>query len=1437
MRPQGKVRNAKLKVPNLSPPPTEFASPPPSRSISSSLAGGAALTGSMAGGSPSPAPSASFEALPDNATVFNPDTSGAVGPNHVMTTLASQIRIQNRNGGVISTVTLDSFWSSVGNPEVYDPRLLFDPFQQRWIHVAVANFTVNPGLLLAVSTSADPTGSWHRYFIDIDTSQPIFAESPNVGFNKNWIVIQANMFDKSSLEYTVSEIFTFNKLSIYGGGAGTFTRFTLSDGTFGEESFGGPINAQVPAVTMDDSLETLYLLSHWIGDGGSGEFDNFGFLRVFRIQGSVNSPTFAPGEYATTLDPLPWAPFDLFNLNTLPQLGTTDEISAGDCRLQNVVFRGGSLWTTQTIFLPSDNPTRASVQWWELVPTDVNDYASIFQFGRVDDPTGAKMYAYPSIFPNKDYDAAIGFSEFSATTYPSAAYVFKTDAEPSQFRPSHVYKAGQHSYAVFDGDINRWGDWSATVVDPLNDVEFWTLQEYGAPQVGGGDRWGTWWSRISPPVDLAVTMTDAPDPVASGGNVTYSISITNKHNPPQLAPGIRLTDVLPAGFTFVSATASQGGCSQSGGTVTCDFGTLQPSNRITATLTLNATGSGPVANTVTVTANGPDLNPADNTASTTTTVNPSADISVMAAAAPNPVHQGQNIIYTIAVQNGGPSTASNVRLTNTLPASVTYVSANPSQGSCSRSGQVVTCSFGNMASSASTMVTIVAQAGAGGTINNVARAGSANSDSNAANNTANTSTRVNALPVLGNISNQTINEDASAGPLAFTVSDAETASSSLLLTVSSSDQTLVPNANLVLGGTGSSRTLTAIPLPNRSGSTVITRTLTDNDGVMVSSEFTLTVQAVNDPPTISQLPARSTNEDTGFGPLGFVVGDVETAAGSLTVTRSSSNTSLIPTANIVLGGSGANRTVTVTPAANAFGTATVTLTVSDGSTSTPMAFLVTVQSINDLPTISTITAKTITEDLLSASYGFTISDVEDASGSLTPSASSSNPSLIPPGNVTFSGTGSSRTFRLISAANQFGQCTITITITDSNGGTRQSAFSVTVNPANDPPTLDPILDVTVDEDTGQTTVNLTGIAPGPNNETESVSLSATSSRTSVIPHPTVTYGGSGSQASLVFQTVPDANGSTTVTVTANDGQGANATFSRSFTIHVTAINDPPTMTALADRSILEDASLQFVVVTGLGRGASNESDTLTVSASSSDPAVVTNPTIIYSSPNSFASLRFMPVAQAFGSATITVTVNDGQSANNMTSRTFTVTVQPVNDAPALDAIEDVDLYVGSGATRLDLSGIGMGQPNENQTLTVAATSADTGLLPDPSVTYVSPGATGSLTLTAPDGGTGSTSVTVTVQDDGGTAHGGVNQVARTFAVRVLEPPGLLIQIVGNDVVLSWPSDHENFVLESRGEFDDGAWTPVAQAPQSAGGFFRVTLPASSSTRYFQLRRP
>src|SRR4029077_35629 len=97
-----------------------------------------------------------------------------------------------------------------------------------------------------------------------------------------------------------------------------------------------------------------------------------------------------------------------------------------------------------------------------------------------------------------------------------------------------------------------------------------------------------------------------------------------------------------------------------------------------------------------------------------------------------------------------------------------------------------------------------------------------------------------------------------------------------------------------------------------------------------------------------------------------------------------------------------------------------------------------------------------------------------------------------------------------------------------------------------------------------------------------------------------------------------------------------------------------------------------------------------------------------------------------GVATITVTVDDGQATNNTFSRTFTVTVSAVNDAPTLDALGNLTINEDSGLQSVNLTGITSGQPNENQTLVVTATSSATSVIPNPTITYTSPNSAGTL---------------------------------------------------------------------------------------------------------------
>ena len=315
---------------------------------------------------------------------------------------------------------------------------------------------------------------------------------------------------------------------------------------------------------------------------------------------------------------------------------------------------------------------------------------------------------------------------------------------------------------------------------------------------------------------------------------------------------------------------------------------------------------------------------------------------------------------------------------------------------------------------------------------------------------------------------------------------------------------------------------------------------------------------------------------------------------------------------------------------------------------------------------------------------------------------------------------------------------------------------------NQPPTLNALSNIARNEDAGLQTVSLSGIGPGATNEVQTLTVTASSANTALIPNPTVTYTSPNSTGTLTFTPVANASGSALITVTVNDGQATNNTVTRTFTVTVNAVNDLPTLNTIGNLSVNENAGLQTVSLSGIGSGAANESQTLTLTASSGNTAVIPNPTVNYTSPNSTGTLTFTPVASASGSAVITVTLNDNGASNNIVTRTFTVTVSSVNQPPTLNALNNVTISEDAGLQTVNLSGISSGAANETQTLTVTASSGSTGVIPNPTVNYTSPNTTGTLTFTPVTNASGSATVTVTV-NDGGVSN---NTIARTFTVTV-----------------------------------------------------------------------
>ncbi len=321
----------------------------------------------------------------------------------------------------------------------------------------------------------------------------------------------------------------------------------------------------------------------------------------------------------------------------------------------------------------------------------------------------------------------------------------------------------------------------------------------------------------------------------------------------------------------------------------------------------------------------------------------------------------------------------------------------------------------------------------------------------------------NNAPTISNISNQTIDQDTQMGPVAFTVSDVETNAGALVVTATSNNQTLLPNGNITIGGSGTNRTITATPVGGEFGNVGITVTV--SDGVNTTDEvFVLTVNevgAANTAPTISDIGDQTVEQGGITGAISFTIGDAETPAADLTVTGTSNNGALVRNVKITFGGSGANRTVTVEPTPSAFGQATITVTVSDGVNDAMDNFILTVTEMSggdNPPFIELIPEQTIYTNETLGPLTVNISDPDTDISTVTLRAESSQKDLFPDENITIGGSGATRTITITPATDQVGSAPVTLTAFDGvNSFVRTMVvnviepnitFSVTVDDAN-----------------------------------------------------------------------------------------------------------------------------------------------------------------------------------------------------------------------------------------------------------------------------------------------------------------------------------------------------------------------------------------------------
>lgn len=393
-----------------------------------------------------------------DTTLNPPDTMGAVGPNHFVELINSRYSVYRKSDGVrVQTSTLDQFFIDAGITVTgsfsFDPRVIYDKPSGRWFALAVDNPRAANSFLLAVSNSADPTQGWLAFKLDSDTDDVQWADFPTLGISADSVMFSANMFGISGGP-TVLNFGSVPKSSLLAGNASGFQLFeSVSSGTSG---------FAIQPVTSVDGAAARPMYSSF----------NSTSLKRTMLTGSPGSLT---PDFSAPLLSVPVG-------NTPPladQPGPRQNFATVDNRFTGAVFQiGNTIWATRCISVASSfGPANAGIQWFRINAAT----GALLETGQIADSTGTTDYIFPSVAANPSGDVVIGYSSSNDETRFNSAYcsVGRFDGVSTQFNPPTLLRAGVSDFVRLDGSLrNRWGDYSATTLDPNDPRRFWTIQEF-----------------------------------------------------------------------------------------------------------------------------------------------------------------------------------------------------------------------------------------------------------------------------------------------------------------------------------------------------------------------------------------------------------------------------------------------------------------------------------------------------------------------------------------------------------------------------------------------------------------------------------------------------------------------------------------------------------------------------------------------------------------------------------------------------------------------------------------------------------------------------------------------------------------------------------------------------------------------------------------------
>ncbi|MDQ7049239.1 MAG: carboxypeptidase regulatory-like domain-containing protein [Enterobacterales bacterium] len=483
----------------------------------------------------------SFDGVGNINGVAPPDTNGEVGPNHYVQTVNLSMAVWDKTGNQLMAPTnTNVLWTGFGgiceNQNDGDPIVLYDSAADRWLISQFALNGTDNHQCIAISTTADPTGS---YFLYDFLYGALMNDYPHFGIWTDGYYMGANQFDST------------NGFSFEGGGVVAYERDKMLIGAVAQQvKF--DMNGSTPTVFTAMPLDMDGLLPP---PAGANEYfiwsslDSLDNLQVWEFAVDWANPGASTFTQVTSI---PVTPYSSAPSITQPNGSSLDSLSIRS--MFRAAYRNldgqGKIVFTHNIAAPAGQGQTA-LRWYEIDVDQNAGTATLAQESTFAPDQTSRWMGSGAMDVNGNI--AFGYSMASSTMEPSIGAATRLVTDPANTLTDEVMlKAGEGSQS----GTSRWGDYSNLSIDPVDDCTFWFTTEYYKLADSGSIAWSTHVSSFKIPTcvagprgEIAGTVTDA----VSGDPIPYATVTAGIGSTRTDANGNYLI-TLPVGNHDVSAT-------------------------------------------------------------------------------------------------------------------------------------------------------------------------------------------------------------------------------------------------------------------------------------------------------------------------------------------------------------------------------------------------------------------------------------------------------------------------------------------------------------------------------------------------------------------------------------------------------------------------------------------------------------------------------------------------------------------------------------------------------------------------------------------------------------------------------------------------------------------------------------------------------------------